>query len=84
MPTLTEDPDNTVGCESTDSGEESPSEAKGGAEEHPGTPLEQESQHAAPEPPVTLRRSKRIRRLPRRLHDYVLEPNNGEDRDVVY
>ena len=34
-PTSTEDPDNTVGCESTDSGEESLSEAEGGAEEQP-------------------------------------------------
>ena len=34
-PTSTEDADNTVGCESTDS--ESPSEAEGGAEEQQNT-----------------------------------------------
>ena len=83
-PTSTENHDNTVGCESTDSGEESPSEAKGGAEDQPGMQLEQESQRASPEPPVVLRRSKRIRKPPRRLDDYVLEPNDGEDSDVVY
>ena len=83
-PTSTENQDNTVGCESTDSGEESPSEAKGGAEDQPGMQLEQENQRTSPEPPVVLRRSKRIRKLPRRLDDYVLEPNDGEDSDVVY
>ena len=54
-----------------------PSEEEGGAEEQPGTHLEQESQHASHELPFILR-SKRIRRLPRQLHNYVLEPNDGE------